>query len=63
MLTINRTKEKKDLFPGSQRVKYPDGIKEAAIKAYLKEEGSQTYICRKFHISSKKSLQQWLKIY
>lgn len=43
--------------------KYSAEIKEAAVRAYLNGEGSHREICKKFKISSRTQLQNWIKVY
>lgn len=38
-------------------------IKIAAVSDYLSGQGSQSDICKKYKISSKSILQQWIKVY
>ncbi len=43
--------------------KYPSELKEVAVKAYLNGEGSHGAICKKYGISSRSQLQNWIKLY
>ena len=43
--------------------KYSSEVKEAAVKDYLNGEGSQSTICKKYGISSRTQLQNWIKMY
>ena len=42
---------------------YTSELKKTAVEAYLAEEGSQEEICRRYHISSRILLQNWIKEY
>ena len=42
---------------------YPPDLKRQAVEAYLAGEGSQQDICNRFHIRSRKQLQDWIKLY
>ena len=43
--------------------KYSKELKIAAVEAYLNGEGSQSQICKKFGISVKRRLQEWIMWY
>lgn len=43
--------------------KYSVELKTAAIEAYLRGEGSQVEICKRYSIRSKTQLQNWIKYY
>ena len=43
--------------------KYTAEVRELAVKAYLKGEGSLRNICEKYGIPSKSQLQEWIKWY
>ena len=42
---------------------YPRELKKSAVNAYLSGEGSQASICKKYGISSRTQLQNWIKMY
>ena len=42
---------------------YPPDLKRQAVEAYLAGKGSQQDICNRFHIRSRKQLQDWIKLY
>ena len=42
---------------------YPRELKKSAVTAYLSGEGSQAAICKKYGISSRTQLQNWIKVY
>lgn len=43
--------------------KYTAEIKQQAVEDYLQGKGSQRTICRKYHILSKETLVNWIKVY
>lgn len=43
--------------------RYNTELKTAAVEAYLRGEGSQLDICKKFNIHSKTQLQNWVTLY
>ena len=43
--------------------KYTAEVREQAVKAYLKGEGSLQNICEKYGIPSKSQLHEWIKWY
>lgn len=43
--------------------KYSSELKRTAVKAYLNGEGSHAAICKKYGISSRTQLQNWIKVY
>lgn len=43
--------------------KYSSELKESAVQAYLNGEGSHAAICKKYGISSRTQLQNWIKMY
>lgn len=43
--------------------KYSSELKNAAVEAYLRGEASQVEICKRYHIRSKKQLQDWITLY
>ena len=43
--------------------KYSSELKESAVKAYLNGEGSHAEICKRYGISSRTQLQNWIKLY
>lgn len=49
-------------LPHKNRV-YPAELKIEAVIAYLSGKGSQSEICRKYHIRKKSQLQAWIKVY
>ena len=49
-------------LPQKNRI-YPPELKIEAVKAYLSGKGSQSEICRKYHIRDKVDLQAWIKVY
>lgn len=42
---------------------YSVELKTAAVEAYLREEGSQLEICKRYSVRSKKQLQDWIRVY
>lgn len=51
------------LLETSKKTYYPNKTMLSAVHAYLNGEGSQLEICKKFQISSKGPLQNWIKKY
>ena len=49
-------------LPHRERV-YSSELKREAVKAYLSGEGSQSEICRKYHIRKRTQLIAWIKVY
>lgn len=43
--------------------KYSSELKASAVQAYLNGEGSLAAVCKKYGISSRKQLQNWIKVY
>ena len=43
--------------------KYSTELKIAAVEAYLRGEGSQVEICKRYNIRSKTQLQDWIMLY
>ena len=52
-----------DGFWNTGNRKYPSALKESAVKAYLNGEGSHAEICKRYGISSRTQLQNWIKLY
>ena len=52
-----------DGFEHTGHRNYPRELKESAVNSYLSEEGSQAAICKKYGISSRTQLQNWIKMY
>ena len=52
-----------DGFLQKEHRKYSSEVKVAAVKDYLNGEGSQSTICKKYGISSRSQLQNWIKMY
>lgn len=50
-------------FLSIQRRHYSSELKLAAVKDYLSRRGSQATICKKYGISSRTQLQNWIKVY
>lgn len=48
---------------GDTNNRYSGELKTAAVEAYLRGEGSQVEICKRYNIRSKKQLQDWIKLY
>lgn len=48
---------------GHTNSRYGVELKTAAIEAYLRGEGSQVEICKKYNIRSKAQLQDWITVY
>ena len=42
---------------------YSPELKKQAVEDYLSGSGSQSDICRKYHIRKRTQLQQWIKVY
>lgn len=49
-------------LPHKNRVYSPE-LKWQAVVAYLSGEGSQSEICRKYHIRKRNQLQSWIRVY
>lgn len=43
--------------------KYSKDLKTVAVEAYLRGEGSQVEICKRYNIRNKVQLQDWIKLY
>jgi len=43
--------------------RYSVELKTAAVEAYLRGEGSQLEICKRYSIRSKKQIQDWIRVY
>lgn len=43
--------------------KYSYGFKKEVVQAYLKGEGGQSYLMKKYGISAKKRIQEWIAAY
>lgn len=41
---------------------YSKEFKTAAVEAYLAGQGSQTELCKKFHLRSTRQLRNWIKV-
>lgn len=52
-----------DGFEHTGHRNYPRELKKSAVNAYLSGEGSQASICKKYGISSRTQLQNWIKMY
>lgn len=52
-----------DGFEHTGHRNYPRELKESAVNAYLSGEGSHAAICKKYGISSRTQLQNWIKMY
>ena len=52
-----------DGFEHTGHRNYPRELKKSAVTAYLSGEGSQAAICKKYGISSRTQLQNWIKMY
>ena len=52
-----------DGFGNTGNRQYPSALKESAVKAYLNGEGSHAEICKRYGISSRTQLQNWIKLY
>lgn len=50
-------------FLRTRNREYSTELKESAVNAYLNGEGSQGTICKKYRISSRTQLQNWIKLY
>ena len=50
-------------FRNTGRKEYSLELKETAVKAYLNGEGSHAEICKKYGISSRTQLRNWIKVY
>ncbi|AET66438.1 transposase [Desulfosporosinus orientis DSM 765] len=48
---------------GHTNSRYSVELKTAAIEAYLRGEGSQVEICKRYSIRNKVQLQDWIKLY
>ena len=48
-------------FRRAERQQYSKELKLAAVQAYLNGEGSHAAICKKYGISSRTQLQNWIK--
>ena len=52
-----------DGFQQKEYRKYSSEVKEAAVRDYLNGKGSHSAICRKYGISSRTQLRNWIKVY
>ena len=52
-----------DGFEHTGHRNYPRELKKSAVNAYLSGEGSHAAICKKYGISSRTQLQNWIKMY
>ncbi len=50
-------------LPHERNQCYPQELKLQAVRDYLAGEGSQQEIARKYHLRSRKQLQEWIKVY
>ena len=50
-------------FKNTGNRKYSSELKGSAVQAYLNGEGSYAAICKKYGISSRTQLQNWIKMY
>ena len=50
-------------FPRERNRVYSPKVKKEAVEAYLRGEGSQQDICKKYQIRTKRILQGWIKVY
>lgn len=50
-------------FQKKQRQQYSSELKLAAVRDYLNGEGGQAQICKKYGISSRSRLQNWIMLY
>ena len=46
----------------AERRRYSKELKRSAVQAYLNGEGSYTEICKKYGISSRTQLRNWIKV-
>lgn len=51
------------LLPQKGNQYYSKELKQDAVNDYLNGTGSQSDICKKYHIRSRTQLQQWIKVY
>ncbi len=51
------------LAAGQRNSMYSAELKIKAVEAYLRGEGSQTEICKRYNIRSRHQLQDWIKMY
>ena len=51
------------VFRRTEKRRYSKELKLSAVQAYLNGEGSQAAICKKYGISSRTQLQNWIKMY
>lgn len=51
------------LLPQKENQYYSKELKWRAVNDYLNGTGSQSDICKKYHIRSRTQLQQWIKVY
>ena len=49
-------------LPHKNRVYSPE-LKQRAVKEYLSGQGSQSEICKKYHIRKRTQLQAWIQVY
>ncbi len=50
-------------FLSSKNRVYSPALKKQAVEDYLAGVGSQSEICKKYHIRKRTQLQQWIKVY
>ena len=50
-------------FQHTKNRQYSSELKQAAVRDYLNGVGSQADICKKYKISSRTHLQEWIKVY
>ena len=50
-------------FQHTKNRQYSSELKYAAVRDYLNRVGSQADICKKYKISSRTQLQEWIKVY
>ena len=51
------------VFRRTEKRRYSKELKLSAVQAYLNGEGSHAAICKKYGISSRKQLRNWIKMY
>jgi len=47
----------------TKNARYSKELKAVAVEAYLEGKGSQTELCKRFHLRSTRQLHNWIKVY
>lgn len=62
-IRLYKTEGPTALLPQKRNQSYSIELKRKAVSDYRNGTGSQSYICKKYHIRSRTQLQQWIKVY